>query len=123
MSNELWDKQEGRCFYCGREMISYKDSRPRLTGWLHGWAVTIDHFVPKCLLPPEVADSYYKYEIPSNPNLVLACHTCNTRKGERLPKGWDRNLGPYRLTRKMTWEWTGRMVWELNVKPGQGGGY
>lgn len=56
----LAERDGRRCFYCRTEFDGLK-------------GVTIDHYIPK---------SVWACNLPAN--LVLACHGCNGRKGDRL---------------------------------------
>jgi 5-methylcytosine-specific restriction endonuclease McrA len=56
----IYERDEGRCSYCGRMLMRNE--------------ATIDHVVPKSR---GGADGWT--------NLVLACEPCNTRKGDRTP--------------------------------------
>lgn len=62
----LVKKFHGKCFYCRRRVINnHPDLKP-----------TRDHFIP--LARSGSHD-------PRIPNIVLACHECNNRKGSELP--------------------------------------
>jgi hypothetical protein len=57
--SEIWAKTNGRCFYCGVELI-YKLN------------FTVDHIIPRLNLGAEQLD-----------NLVPACRNCNSTKGTK----------------------------------------
>lgn len=65
----LFALQHGRCFYCHTVLdnFPYANKNKRRHGW------TKDHFLPKCL----------GYGLTGN--VVLACKTCNARKGDSIP--------------------------------------
>ncbi|MGC4062957.1 MAG: HNH endonuclease [Aquabacterium sp.] len=56
---EVFDKSEGRCFYCGKALT--------LDGKWH-----IEHQMPRALMGPD-----------EPPNLVAACVPCNLAKGDK----------------------------------------
>lgn len=64
----LWILQEGKCFYCGFEMVKATYHRK---GQPHGY--TRDHFLP------------YSAGHTNGGNNVLSCHTCNNDKGDAAP--------------------------------------
>ncbi len=55
-----WEKQKGRCHYCGKEMSKRE--------------ATIEHVVPVSRGGP----------VTDRRNIVLACEVCNKRKGNRI---------------------------------------
>jgi CRISPR/Cas system Type II protein with McrA/HNH and RuvC-like nuclease domain len=71
---ELFFAQNGRCFYCGGLMSSFRSNSPTTIGW------TVDHFYPK-------SRGYTKHN-----NKVLCHFWCNSEKGDRMPtdEEWER---------------------------------
>lgn len=67
--DRLYKLQNGRCFYCQTMLgnFPFEDRNKKRLGW------TKDHFLPKCL----------GYGLTGNS--VLACRTCNSRKGDMIP--------------------------------------
>lgn len=70
----VWDKTEGKCWYCGTNLD--KDHN-KLNGF------TTDHFQPRC------DDGQHKLN-----NLVPCCRQCNCGKG-------GQSLEEYRITKKL----------------------
>lgn len=66
----LYRAQDGKCFYCGKRMLS-ADGK--------GDDLTIDHFIP---LSKGGNDHHHNY--------VLACRLCNESKADRLPNAKQR---------------------------------
>jgi 5-methylcytosine-specific restriction endonuclease McrA len=56
----LWEKQNGKCFYCGLDVLKHK--------------LSVDHYWPK-----------YKGGTNFIDNLVGACRACNEQKGNEDP--------------------------------------
>lgn len=110
----LWQKQEGRCFYCLTKLTRSKqmvDGKP-LPNML-----TVDHVIPRAVTPGHVSGWFWEHGLVNNPNLVLACFQCNHNKGDKIPREWDGRLGPYKFD-SQNWHWTGEVVEELNLKMG-----
>lgn len=63
---ELYQKQEGKCFYCKKELGHSRNS------W-HG-----DHYIPLS-----------KGGSNDISNIVIACPTCNHKKNAKLPDEWE----------------------------------
>lgn len=67
----LYLAQEGRCFYCDTDIVPRQQGagqrKPKARDW------TRDHLLPK-------RDGF-----DANDNTVLACSSCNSRKGHRAP--------------------------------------
>jgi hypothetical protein len=76
----VWDKTEGRCWYCGQWLIVPVTDRQRLSIW--SWFVP-DHVTPKCQGGTNDID-----------NLVPACWSCNSAKN-------GKTLEQYRLWREL----------------------
>lgn len=66
----LWDRQEGRCFWCGKRMSRTRFTSPARPKDLDDIVATIDHLVPLALGGDNTLD-----------NLRLACHRCNHLRG------------------------------------------
>lgn len=96
----LWKKQAGYCWYC-LEKMNYR-RRMAKSPLDH----TIDHFIPKRIIPPEISGYFYS-EQTNNPNFVLACFSCNQSKGDSLPENWDGRMGPYQYLEGRGWMWIG----------------
>jgi 5-methylcytosine-specific restriction endonuclease McrA len=78
----LWPEQDGKCFYCDRELINPDEFD--LQGYFESITTkkkskppenypTLDHFIPKCY-----GGDY------STHNLVISCFPCNHRKGDGI---------------------------------------
>ncbi|WP_210501226.1 HNH endonuclease, partial [Pantoea ananatis] len=64
MKNELYQKFNGKCAYCG----------------VHVTSPSIDHFVPKYLSKDLSVDIN---------NLIMSCATCNAHKSNQFPESED----------------------------------
>lgn len=69
---ELWQAQDGKCFYCEREMRPMRGAQQHGRSIRSGWSE--DHFVPK-----------HAGGSGKETNIVLSHLSCNNRKGGRLP--------------------------------------
>lgn len=57
-----WQQQEGACVYCGASLLPYKKRH-----------ISLDHVIPLSKGGTNRLD-----------NVVWCCHTCNSRKGDRI---------------------------------------
>lgn len=62
----LWEKQRGRCFYCGIDTNPFNGKATRL------YTTSIDHKIPKN------RGGSHEYE-----NLAIACMRCNSQKNNK----------------------------------------
>lgn len=91
---EMREQQNNLCFYCG-EILQDDGDNP----------VTLDHVVPRWVLPP----GYFLKD-----NLVCACRNCNQEKGSEVPVSWqgvgerNRRVGGWQLTDFGNWVWVGK---------------
>lgn len=74
--HRLWEEQDGKCFYCDREMAA--PLTQRLRHRKRPDAATIDHVVP------QAAGGAAEW-----PNEVAACRTCNAAKADAPPSDDD----------------------------------
>jgi 5-methylcytosine-specific restriction endonuclease McrA len=88
----LLERQKGFCYYCA-ERITVRSS-------------TLDHYLPRAILIPEVIAFLIDPVTRRNTNLVLACPDCNHEKADTLPEEWNKRLGPY-LFIFNGWQWVG----------------
>jgi len=88
VKRSLWRQQKGRCHYCQQRL--QREDRAQ-----HNFA-TLDHVVPKSILP---------IGVHLNDNFVLACSRCNAEKGDLLPEEWNQRVGDYRLV-------SGGWIWD-----------
>lgn len=73
---QLWEEQQGLCFYCGISMAAPMSQRLRHRKRLD--AATIDHVVPQSQGGPA-----------QWPNEVAACRACNAAKADTAPSTDD----------------------------------
>lgn len=73
MLRRLWQRQRGRCFYCGRPILRRPHHEDDHVSVL-GPGYSIDHFFPRAVGGGNEVG-----------NIVLSCRPCNERKGSRLP--------------------------------------
>lgn len=71
----LCTAQDGRCFYCGREMTWSIGNR----------MATLDHYTPRALGGSNERD-----------NLVAACYRCNQWKGDEPGPDFEARMKPGR---------------------------
>lgn len=73
---QLMEIFNGRCYYCGREVleIPFKKGQKKPRN-----AATIDHIIPVCRGGEDKID-----------NMVLACHACNNEKGNMSLKNFKK---------------------------------
>jgi len=64
---QLWEEQNGCCWWCGKEIDLYLDPN-------HPLAATIDHLIPVSVGGKDVLS-----------NLVVAHRVCNEARGNRMP--------------------------------------
>jgi 5-methylcytosine-specific restriction endonuclease McrA len=70
----LWRRQQGKCHYCGVQMLQVNGIAETHTGGHHEREATIDHIIPLA------GGGGWSYE-----NLVYACYKCNHEKGNQTP--------------------------------------
>lgn len=87
----LWRVQDGRCHYCRGEMIRPEHDRTPSGSRRPGKLATRDHLLPR---------SRGGSDQPHN--LVLACSTCNAKKGDRTEEEFLVSHGPW-LARVRKW--------------------
>ena len=71
IKRDLYLVQCGKCFYCGKFMSAFPWHPTNIRGY------TVDHLYPRSK-PDE-------NPLPKGNNSVLACVSCNQKKGNRLP--------------------------------------
>jgi 5-methylcytosine-specific restriction endonuclease McrA len=85
-----------RCFYCTTAFVDLADA-------------TIDHLIPQSVLP-----GWRQF------NLVLACHPCNSAKGDTLPQVFLRQIAEAHrhaeAARSVPW-WTRLTRWVRRCLP------
>mgnify|MGYP004452879543 CR=1 FL=1 len=96
----LWKEQNGRCFYCEKQMVKQNG---------HPSSQTIDHYIPKSALPRFLVSSDYVFRgtTQKNPNLVLACYSCNASKGNTIIGDMPARVGPWAYIKERGWMWVG----------------
>lgn len=120
MSNKTRDmlrrKQDNKCFYC--LVILLKATKYRLKHtWQFPTVETLDHVIPKIIVPKYINEWMWDNQFN---HTVLSCFQCNQNKDRKIPKEWDRMIGPYEYSEKYGWVDTGIIpdVLELNLTMG-----
>lgn len=67
----LYNQQDGKCFYCGCQMILFRNEKEKNLPISKNYA-TKEHLLPRV---DGGVDNIY--------NLVAACHKCNLRRGHK----------------------------------------
>lgn len=127
--SHLWIQQNNQCFYCLRIIYSRDRIRRKfpeskvlyknIRGFQHELQATIDHVIPRSILNRTVYESIFDNDnYRNNPNLVLACYSCNKSKDNKIPKEWDGRFGLYLYTEN-GWEFTNEFVGQLNLQMGK----
>jgi hypothetical protein len=102
----LWNKQKGKCFYCNVQMRKNGNNKVGSHNQPYPDTATIDHYVPKSIIPKEIIGVFRRRGYKYNPNLVLACFKCNNKKADKIPNNWDGTYGPYKY-QNGGWMWIG----------------
>jgi ssDNA-binding Zn-finger/Zn-ribbon topoisomerase 1 len=70
----LYEKQQGKCFWCGKHMIFFQHPEEKYIKYPSNM-VTVDHVYPKC---NHTRKQYAERKRPSP--IVLACRECNCKR-------------------------------------------
>lgn len=96
--DRLWDRQNGKCFYCGVAMSrkGFKTKHPPSN------LATKDHYLPRHILTPEIIELLMN-DNRHNTNLILSCYSCNQEKADKVPLDWDGYVGEYQWVSGKWW--------------------
>lgn len=91
--DDLWVKQNGQCFYCTWPMLHPREHAPMEGAGPSPLLATQDHKIPRSQLPRGS-----KWDAH---NIVLACYTCNQKKGDKTPAEFEVSHRGWLMVRRL----------------------